>query len=80
MECLCKLFETAGAGLDRPEAAVYMNTYFERMQEVADNKTLSVRVRFMMQVRLGYGFYRAFYASKSGVLGSHCRSLSTLCS
>ncbi len=51
MEALCRLMTTIGRLLDHPKAKDYMDTYFARMKELARNKTLPSRIRFMLQVR-----------------------------
>ena len=49
VECLCKLLTTVGKVLDTPEAKLYMDQYFERMEDLAGRKNLPSRHRFMLQ-------------------------------
>mmetsp|Transcript_654 Transcript_654/g.2384 ORF Transcript_654/g.2384 Transcript_654/m.2384 type:complete len:1631 (-) Transcript_654:1626-6518(-) len=46
---LCKLLTTIGALIDQPKAKQYMEAYFRRMKQLADNKSLPSRTRFMLQ-------------------------------
>ena len=47
IECLCKLIATIGKQLDRKEAKLYMDYYFEQMQETA-NETDSQRLKTLL--------------------------------
>ncbi|KNC77960.1 hypothetical protein SARC_09590 [Sphaeroforma arctica JP610] len=46
--CLSNLMETVGKMLDVPNAAKMMDTYFDRIRELSEEKTLSSRVRCIL--------------------------------
>ncbi|KAI8909960.1 hypothetical protein DFJ77DRAFT_112391 [Powellomyces hirtus] len=48
IESLCKLLATIGSHLEHPKSVPVMNSYFERIQELSVNQTLSARIRFML--------------------------------
>lgn len=50
IEALCRLMTSIGAQIDHAKAQPYMDQYFARMRELIKNKTLSSRIRFMIQV------------------------------
>ena len=50
LECLSKLMSTVGRQLDaNPNAKMYMDAYFERINTLCKNQTLESRIRFMLQ-------------------------------
>ncbi|KAF8346048.1 armadillo-type protein [Amanita rubescens] len=49
MESLCELMTTVGPILDAPRARAHMDVHFQRMKEVAQNPSISVRLWFMLQ-------------------------------
>ncbi|CAE6335515.1 unnamed protein product, partial [Rhizoctonia solani] len=49
IESLCKLLTTVGQSLDNPKAKNHMDTYFERMQEMAKSSSINSRMQFMLQ-------------------------------
>jgi translation initiation factor 4G len=50
MESLCGLMTTVGPFLDAPRARAHMDVHFQRMKEVAQNPSITVRLWFMLQV------------------------------
>ncbi|KAL5560716.1 hypothetical protein UlMin_036927 [Ulmus minor] len=49
IEALCKLMSTIGEMIDHPKAKGHMDAYFDRMDNLSTNKSLSSRVRFMLR-------------------------------
>ena len=50
IESLCKLLTTVGSMLDTPKARAHLDVYFLRMRELTKNKSVNVRMVFMLQV------------------------------
>ncbi|KAI4378041.1 hypothetical protein MLD38_015582 [Melastoma candidum] len=49
IEALCKLMSTIGEMIDHPKARDHIDIYFERMEMLSNNMSLSSRVRFMLK-------------------------------
>mmetsp|Transcript_27984 Transcript_27984/g.39438 ORF Transcript_27984/g.39438 Transcript_27984/m.39438 type:complete len:870 (-) Transcript_27984:833-3442(-) len=49
VEALCKLMTSIGLHLDHPKAKTYMDTYFQRITDLSQSKSLPSRIRFMLQ-------------------------------
>ncbi|KAI9097074.1 armadillo-type protein [Phlyctochytrium arcticum] len=49
IESLCKLLNTAGARMDHDRAKKQFDAYFARIEELATNKKLTARIRFMLR-------------------------------
>lgn len=50
IETLCKLLTTVGERIDVPKSKVYMDSYFARIQAVANDDHVASRTRYMIQV------------------------------
>lgn len=48
VEALCKLLSTIGDKIDVPNYQTYMDSYFKRMQQIADERRVDSRRRFMI--------------------------------
>ncbi|KAI4364682.1 hypothetical protein MLD38_020739 [Melastoma candidum] len=49
IEALCKLMSTIGEMIDHPKARDHIDVYFERMEMLSNEMSLSSRVRFMLK-------------------------------
>jgi len=49
IETLAKLLSVAGSSMDRPEARSYMDAYFTKIEEMANNAQIRARYRFMLK-------------------------------
>ena len=49
LECLCHLMRTCGKVLDTPKAKQLVDQYFARLKQAAENESLPLRIRFMIQ-------------------------------
>ncbi|KAI9097068.1 hypothetical protein DFS34DRAFT_134272 [Phlyctochytrium arcticum] len=49
VESLCKLLNTTGARMDHDRAKKQFDAYFARIEELANNKKLAARIRFMLR-------------------------------
>ncbi|KAI4364681.1 hypothetical protein MLD38_020738 [Melastoma candidum] len=49
IEALCKLMSTIGEMIDHPKARDHIDAYFERMEMLSNEMSLSSRVRFMLK-------------------------------
>ncbi|XP_062227433.1 eukaryotic translation initiation factor 4G-like [Phragmites australis] len=49
LEALCKLMSTIGEMIDHPRSKVHMDFYFDLIQKLSENSTLSSRIRFMLE-------------------------------
>ncbi|KAG8957896.1 hypothetical protein FRC00_003336 [Tulasnella sp. 408] len=50
LESLCQLLTTVGKSLDLPESKAHMDGYFGRLQMVADNNHVPLRIHYMVLV------------------------------
>ena len=50
MESLCELMTTVGSFLDTPRGRAHMDVHFQRMKEVSQNPSITVRLWLMLQV------------------------------
>jgi translation initiation factor 4G len=53
IESLCRLLTTVGQSLDTSKARYHMDIYFQRMVDLAGSKSISSRMRFMLEARSG---------------------------
>ncbi|XP_013390980.1 eukaryotic translation initiation factor 4 gamma 1 isoform X3 [Lingula anatina] len=49
IECLCRLMSTVGKLIDHPKAKPKVDQYFNRMNQIVQQRKTSSRVRFMLQ-------------------------------
>ena len=50
IESVCKLLKSIGSQIDTPKARAHVDVYFSRMRELAENKNITPRMMFMLQV------------------------------
>ena len=51
IEVLCTLIRSSGVCIDLPEHKGHMDDYFQRIKLLSQNKSLSARIRFKLEVR-----------------------------
>eukprot|EP00951_Prasinocladus_malaysianus_P031363 scaffold300056_cov49-Prasinocladus_malaysianus.AAC.2 len=78
VECLCKLMTTIGQQIDVPKSKSHMEIYFKRIGQLAQNKTLESRLRFMLQDvvdlrRNGWVERRKVHTNPSDLVIHFCR-------
>ncbi|KAI9097073.1 armadillo-type protein [Phlyctochytrium arcticum] len=54
VESLCKLLNTAGARMDHDRAKKQFDAYFARIEELANNKKLTSRIRFVLRTLIDF--------------------------
>lgn len=64
IESLCRLLKSVGSRLDSQKARAHVDVYFSRMRELAENKNITPRMMFMLQVKRSE--YLVFLADTNG--------------